>query len=93
MSVALPEICWFLGIKIEVHWKDHPPPHVHASFGKDKAALRIDNGEVIAGSLPPKILSQVRDWLKERNGEVMAAWDNAAQMQAPSKVLPPEGMY
>ena len=89
----MPEICWFLGIRIEVHWKDHPPPHIHASFGKEKAALRIDNGEIIAGGLPPKILRQVQEWLRERNSEVENAWNNAAQMKTPGKVLPPEGMY
>ena len=89
----MPEICVFLGIKVTVHWRDHPPPHIHVDTGSHLASVRISDGTILAGKLPPKLLRLVQDWIVERQPEIEAAFSDAANMVSPRKVAPPEGMF
>jgi hypothetical protein len=52
----MPEISRFYGIIITINYDDHLPPHFHARYGDDRAAIKI-NGEVLAGSLPRRALA------------------------------------
>ena len=49
----MPELCRFYGIVIRMYFGDHPPPHFHAEYGSEKAAISIDDLSIIKGSLPP----------------------------------------
>lgn len=40
---------------------EHNPPHIHALYGEDMAAIDIQTGEVLEGHLPPKALARVRE--------------------------------
>ena len=33
---------------------EHNPPHIHAIYGEDMAAIDIQTGEVLEGHLPPQ---------------------------------------
>ena len=48
----MPEISRFLGIVIAMYYRDHNPPHFHATYGKYEVRVRIDTGEIISGNLP-----------------------------------------
>lgn len=37
----MPTICRFRGIKISINWRDHMPPHFHASYGEDEVIVSI----------------------------------------------------
>jgi hypothetical protein len=52
----MPEISRFYGIIITINYDDHLPPHFHARYGDDRAAIKI-NREVLAGSLPRRALA------------------------------------
>ena len=47
----MPEISRFLGIVIAMFYKDHNPPHFHATYGEHEIAVRIGDGEVLWGKL------------------------------------------
>ena len=49
----MPTISWFYGIAIQMSYNDHNPPHFHARYGRAKALIRIADGQLIAGELPP----------------------------------------
>lgn len=49
----MPTIAIFSGIIIQMYFEDHDPPHVRAIYGGAKALVRIRDGAVIRGSLPP----------------------------------------
>jgi hypothetical protein len=53
---------YFYGIAIQMFYNDHNPPHLHARYGRAKALIRLTDGEVIAGELPPLARRLVRDW-------------------------------
>ena len=51
------------GIKIEIFYRDHPPPHVHASSAEHELLLCIDDGTVYQGGLPRKLQREVVDYV------------------------------
>lgn len=53
------------GVRIEIYSRDHLPVHIHARYAEDEALVHIRTSEVIKGSLPPKKLKIVQDWLAE----------------------------
>ncbi|MGA8157543.1 MAG: DUF4160 domain-containing protein [Rhodoplanes sp.] len=52
-GAALPTIAYFLGIAVRMFFNDHDPPHVHAHYQGYRARVRISDGTVIDGRLPP----------------------------------------
>ncbi|MGI6738421.1 MAG: DUF4160 domain-containing protein [Christensenellales bacterium] len=58
----MPVLARFYGIIILMYFlaKEHNPPHIHALYGEDVAAVDIQTGEVLDGHLPPKALDMVR---------------------------------
>src|ERR1051325_7792336 len=55
----MPEISRFLGVVIRMHFDEHGPPHFHAAYGDDEAAIRIESVGLLAGDLPPRALALV----------------------------------
>ena len=58
----MPTICRFRGIKISINWRDHMPPHFHASYGEDEVIVSIPDIEVLEGSMPSKQLKMLLGW-------------------------------
>ena len=57
----MPVISRFYGIIIRMYFQqsEHNPPHIHAIYGENMAAINIYSGEVLEGELPPKALAMV----------------------------------
>ena len=50
----MPTLIITEGIKIECFSGDHPPPHVHASYGEYEDLIVIDSVDIYEGDLPKK---------------------------------------
>ena len=72
----MPEVSRFYGITITINYADHLPPHFHARYADDRAAISVD-GEVLAGSLPRRALALVRDWAGQHRAELLRDWELA----------------
>ena len=48
----MPTIAVVDGVKIQMFYADHTPPHFHASIGGDEVLIAIANLDVIRGSAP-----------------------------------------
>ena len=73
----MPTICHFYGITIVMYlkYKEHNPPHIHALYGEDMAAIDIQTGEVLEGHLPPKALAMVREWAAIHKTDLLHMWE------------------
>ena len=82
----MPAIAAFLGIVIRMYFQqaEHNPPHVHASYGDDAAAVAIRGGEVLDGRLPDRQLRLVQEWVSMHEEELPQMW----QTQRFHKVRP-----
>ena len=73
----MPTISYFYGIIIVMYLrnKEHNPPHIHAIYGEDVAALEIQTGTIIEGYLPPKAKALVQEWMSIHRDELMNIWE------------------
>lgn len=73
----MPEISRFYGIVITMYWPDHPPAHFHARYASASAKIEIGTGALLAGMLPSRALSMVRQWEAMNRGGLTANWVRA----------------
>jgi hypothetical protein len=73
----MPVISIFEGIKIEMYYDDHNPPHFHATYGGRLAIISIKQCCVIKGSLPSKQLLKVLKWNNDKQSELIKNWELA----------------
>lgn len=85
----MPEISRFYGIVITINFNEHMPPHFHARYGDDRAAIEI-GGVVLAGSLPRRALGLVRDWASQHRGALLRDWELARNSQPLDPIAPLE---
>jgi hypothetical protein len=73
----MPVISKFCGIAIKMYFwqKEHNPPHIHAIYGDDVAAITISDGSVIEGALPGKALEMVQEWISMHKEELLTMWE------------------
>ncbi len=77
----MPEISRFFGIVIAIFYDDHNPPHFHARYGGDKAAISINELTLIEGQLPPRVMGLVVEWASTHKEELLKDWDKARKNQ------------
>lgn len=73
----MPILSRFYGIVIRMYFQqaEHNPPHIHALYGDDMAEVDIKTGEIIEGSLPPKALMMVREWIELNKKDLLHMWE------------------
>lgn len=73
----MPVLSRFYGIIIRMYFQqaEHNPPHIHALYGEDMAAIDIQTGEVLEGHLPPKALTMVREWAAIHKDDLLHMWE------------------
>jgi len=73
----MPVLSRFYGIIIRMYFqqKEHNPPHIHALYGEEMAAVDIQTGEILEGHLPPKALSMVREWIVIHSDDLLSIWE------------------
>jgi Domain of unknown function (DUF4160) len=70
----MPTIVEIAGIKIQMFYGDHNPPHVHAYGGGYAALIRIEDGEFLVGLLPRAKRRPVLAWIANHRAELIALW-------------------
>lgn len=84
----MPRIAEFFGIVISMFYKEHAPPHFHATYGQFEATVTIDPIQINKGKLPPRVRSLVFEWAAMYQQELRENWE-LAQKQVPLKKIPP----
>ncbi len=86
----MPTIAWFYGIAIQMFYDDHNPPHLHARYGRARALVRLSDGEIIAGELPPTATRLVREWTLARRVELEENWRRARVREPLERIAGPD---
>lgn len=85
---AVPRISSFYGIEITMYFREHGRPHFHASYAEHVASIAIDDLELLAGSLPRRAMSFVRQWAQLHRAELAENWALARRYE-PLKPIEP----
>jgi hypothetical protein len=86
----MPEISRFLGIVIRMYFRDHDPPHFHASYGGADARVLITPPSLLDGILPPRVLALVLEWANLHEAGLLANWRRLQTGQPPRRIVPLE---
>lgn len=81
----MPVLSRFYGIIIRMYFlqREHNPPHIHATYSENTAAISIIDGEVLEGALPRKALEMVREWIVINKDELINIWETQEFKQLP----------
>ncbi|MBU9711687.1 DUF4160 domain-containing protein [Evansella tamaricis] len=80
----MPRIGECNGLSIYMHYNDHPPPHFHIRGGEN-AMVSLD-GEIIEGSLSPKVKKVVTNWALNNHQKLQDNWDRALRQLPLEKI-------
>jgi hypothetical protein len=81
----------FYGIIIRMYFfddKQHHVPHLHAEYAGKQAVISIDDGEVLAGTLPSSKVRLVQAWIEIHREELIADWRLAVMGEEVFKIEP-----
>jgi hypothetical protein len=87
----MPTVAYFYGIAISMYYNDHNPPHFHARYGRAKAVVRISDGTILAGELPPTATRIVRAWAADRKQDLESNWNRGRAGLPFERVAGPDG--
>ncbi len=73
----MPVLSRFYGIIIRMYFQqsEHNPPHFHAIYGEDMAAISIKDGKILEGHLPKKALEMVLEWNEINKNKLLEMWE------------------
>lgn len=87
----MPTISMFYGILVTLLYEDnhrHYLPHIHVRYQGYKASIAIEDGSVLAGSLPLRQLKLVAAWVELHRDELLADWELAINGEEPFRIAP-----
>ena len=73
----MPVLSRFYGIVIRMYFlqSEHNPPHIHAIYQEDVAAISLLTGEVLEGHLPARALGMVQTWAAMHRDALLEIWE------------------
>ncbi len=79
----MPVLSRFYGITIRMYFQqsEHNPPHFHAIYGDDMAAISIKDGKILEGYLPKKALEMVLEWNETNKNKLLEMWETQEFME------------
>jgi len=84
----VPTISFFYGIRIEMFWNEHPPPHFHAEYAEHLMRVNIETLSILTSDFPKRQEKLVLQWAEEHQVELLEAWKLCRLMQTPNSIAP-----
>lgn len=87
----MPTISMFYGILIQMYFYDnkrHKCPHLHAEYGEHQVTVAIEDGAILAGSLPTAKMKLVQAWIEIHKEDLLADWKLAVAGEPVFKIEP-----
>jgi len=85
----VPELSRFLGIVIAMFYRDHEPPHFHATYSDFDIEVSIRDG-VVTGRFPRRALRLVLEWFELHQDELLENWELARGRKPLKRIAPLE---
>jgi hypothetical protein len=71
-----------------MYWKDHNPPHIHATYGESEILINIVDFSIYAGSFPGRAFGLLMEWVSIQHEELLENWELMRQ-SLPLKSIEP----
>lgn len=86
----MPTIAIFYGISVRMYYDDHNPPHIHVYYVNQAAKFTIESGALIAGNVPGRVESMVREWTLLNKVALLENWQRSLRHEPLLPVAPLE---
>ena len=80
----------FFGIVVQMFWREHGPPHFHATYAEHEAIIDIRELRVTRGQLPRRALALVLEWAVMNREALMEDWELCRHLKPPNPIPPLE---
>lgn len=87
----MPTISLFYGITILMYYEDgnrHNMPHIHARYAGFRASISLEDGSVLAGTIPSRQFKLVQAWVEIHKDELYQDWIRSLAGEALFKIAP-----
>ena len=84
----MPTVSRFYGIIISMNFREHGPPHFHATYGDDEALIGIEPITILRGRLPMRAQRLVLEWAALHQHELSANWRRAMRQEPLARIEP-----
>jgi len=64
----------------------HKAPYFHARYQGGDASFSIENAEVLAGKLPPKVTKLIQEWTIRHRTELLSNWIKVIHYEIPQYI-------
>ncbi len=71
----MPRIAFFFGISIYMYMDDHGVPHCHGVYGDYAGSFVLEDGELIAGEMPPAQKNKIKAFILANKEDLMEKWN------------------
>ena len=85
----MPEVSRFLGIVITMFYREHGPPHFHATYGEYDVQVSIRDS-LVNGKFPARALRLVHEWQALHREELLENWELARRRRPLNTISPLE---
>jgi mono/diheme cytochrome c family protein len=58
---------------------DYGVPHCHGGYGDYAGSFRLEDGERIAGEMPPKQKRKIKEFISANREDLMEAWHDLSK--------------
>lgn len=83
-----PRISEFFGIKINMYYWDHNPPHFHVKYNEYECFVSIKKSKVLEWDLPKKVEKLVLSWTELYEEQLLENWELSIKEKPLKPILP-----
>ena len=76
LGTIMPTFFIIGGVKIELYFDDHAPPHFHAIIGEYDALIEIETSVILKGDLPRNKKKLILKWAQENRDDLKSIWND-----------------
>ncbi|EFA69581.1 hypothetical protein CEP10_09790 [Cylindrospermopsis raciborskii S07] len=73
-NLTMPRVAFFFGISIYMYMDDHGIPHCHAMYGDFAGSFSLEDGEPLAGEMPPAQAKKIKIFILNNQVELLEKW-------------------
>ena len=84
----MPVVSLFFGIAIRLHFKEHDPPHFHATYAEQEMRVDIETLRVLTTDMSRRHRRLVLAWAELHQEELREAWERVRRGENPGKIAP-----
>lgn len=73
-NLTMPRVAFFFGISIYMYMDNHGIPHCHAMYGDFAGSFSLEDGEPLAGEMPPAQAKKIKIFILNNQVELLEKW-------------------